>query len=340
MQFVDKTTAMKTFSIVLPVITVSTLLAVFILTGALQDMPRTISENIPSPKQKLHELMLEHPCNRWRKEQVPVSRVPDKMTGEQPHLWTYLAFLAELCFISIPVHEVKEAINLCKLRNQRPAPSKEPSISMSQQHLRSNTTLASSHRPDSGEAKSKTLAREVIDFQRKVRSPRKRLIPVTARQARTILFNTCRILLLCVWIPLLLLEYVVLLFCWPFTGHVGEPMQHDPPLRVSKRERLKRFFTAPFEFLDPNLYQSLTRRRCGGHEHRSPLPPAGRFDHTLEPLPHSYFHPDPAAGDRPPGPGRERHMALAQRLRRVMARPTFQAAYQQQYHSGTSPAAV
>jgi len=340
MQFVDKTTAMKTFSIVLPVMTVSTLLAVFILTGALQDIPRTISENIPNPKQKLHELMLEHPCKRWRKEQVPASKVPDKMPGEQPNLWTYLAFLAELCFISIPVHEVKEAINLCKLRNQRPAPSKEPSISVSQQHLRSNTTLASSHRPDSGEAKSKTLAREVIDFQRKVKSPRKRLIFVTARQTRTILFNTCRILLLCIWVPLLLLEYVVLLFCWPFTGNAGEPMQHDLPLRVSKRERLKRFFTAPFEFLDPNLYQSLTRRRCGGHEHRSPLPPAGRFDHTLEPLPHSYFHPDPAAGDRPPGPGRERHMALAQRLRRVMARPTFQAAYQQQYRSGTSPAAV
>src|SRR5271163_3903784 len=106
MQFVDKTTAMKTFSIVLPVITVSTLLAVFILTGALQDMQRIISENIPNPGRKLHELMLEHPCKGWRNGQVPASRVPVKMPGEQSNLWTYLAFLAELCFISIPVHEV------------------------------------------------------------------------------------------------------------------------------------------------------------------------------------------------------------------------------------------
>jgi hypothetical protein len=340
MQFVDKTTAMKTFSIVLPVITVSTLLAVFILTGALQDMQRTISENIPNPGQKLHELMLEHPCKRWKRGQVPASRVPVKMPGEQPNLWMCLAFLAELCFISVPVHEVKEVINLCKPLNQRPAPSKELGISMSQQHLRSNTTFASSHRPDTGEAKSKTLAREVIDFQRKIRSPRKRFIPGTARQARTTLFNAGRILLLCVWVPLLLLEYVVLLFCWPFMGHAGVPMQQDPPLRVSKREQLKHFFIAPFEFLDLDLYQSLTRRRCGGHEHRSPLPPAGRFDHTLEPLPHSYSYPDSAAGDRPPGPGREPHIALAQRLRHVMARPTFQAAYQHQYRSGTSPAAV
>jgi hypothetical protein len=340
MQFVDKTTAMKTFSIVLPAITVSTLLVVFILTGALQDMQRTISENIPNPGQKLHELMLEHPRKRWRKEQVPTLRVPVKMPGEQPNLWAYLAFLAELCFISIPVREVKEAINLCKLRNQRPAPSNEPGISMSQQHLRSNTTLASSHRPDTGEAKSKTLAREVIDYKEKIRGSRKRFIPGTAHRARTILFNTGRILLLCVWIPLLLLEYVVLLFSWPFMGHAGVPMQHDPPLRVSKREQLKHFFTAPFEFLDLDLYQSLTRRRRGGHEHRSPLPPAGRFDHALEPFPHSYFYPDPAAGGRPPGSGKEPHMALAQRLRHVIARPTFQAAYQQQYHSGTNPAAV
>jgi hypothetical protein len=343
MQFVDKTTAMKTFSVVLPVITVSTLLAVFVLTGALQDMQRTISENAPNPGQKLHELMLERPRKRWRKEQGPTSRAPVKMPGEQPNLWTSLAFLAELCFISIPVHEVKEAINLfnlCKPCNQHPAPSKEPGISMSQQHLHSNTTLASSHRMDTGEAKSKTLAREVIDFQQKIRGSRKRLTPGTARRARTTLFNTGRILLLCVWIPLLLLEYVVLLFCWPFMGHASVPMQHDPPLRVSKREQLKHFFTAPFEFLGLDLYQSLTRRRRGGHEHRSPLPPAGRFDHTLEPLPHSYFYPDPAAGDRPAGSGREPHMALAQRLRHVIARPTFQAAYQQQYHSGTNPAAV
>jgi hypothetical protein len=339
MQFVDKTTAMKTFSIVLPVITVSTLLVVFILTGALQDMQRAISENIPNPGQKLHELMLKHSCKRWRKEQVPASRVPVK-TGEQPNIWTCLAFLAEHCFISIPVHEVKEAIDLCKLRNQRPAPSNELGISMSQRHLRSNTTLASSHRPDIREARSKTLAREVIDFQRKTRSPRKRLIPGTARQARTTLFRAGRILLLCVWVPLLLLEYVVLLFCWPFMGHAGVPTQQDPPLRVSKREQLKHFFIAPFEFFDLDLYQSLTRRRRDGHEHRSPFPPTGRFDHTLEPWPHSYSYPDLAAGDRPPGPGREPHIALAQRLRHVMARPTFQAAYQQQYHSGTSPAAV
>jgi hypothetical protein len=340
MQFVDKATDMKTFSIVLPVITVSTLLAVFILTGALQDMQRTISENIPNPGQKLRELMLEHPRKRWGKGRVPASRVPVKMPREQLNLWTYLTFLAELCFINIPVHEVKEAINLCKLCNQRPAPSKELGISMSQQHLRSNTTFASSHRPDTREAKSKTLAREVIDFKRKKRSPRKRFIPGTARQARTTLFNTGRIFLLSVWVPLLLLEYVVLLFCWPFMGHAGVPMQQDPPLRVSKREKIKHFFIAPFKFLDFDLYQSLTRRRRDGHEHRSPLPPAGRFDHTLEPLPHSYSYPDPAAGDRPSGPGREPRMALAQRLRHVIARPTFQAAYQQQYHSGTSHAAV
>jgi hypothetical protein len=340
MQFVDKVTAPKTFSIILPVITASTLLAVFVLTGALRDVRKTMSEKIPNLEQKLQGLMLEHPRRRWRREQLPCSRVPVRMPGEQPRLWTYLVFLAELCFISIPVHEVREVINLYTLCSRRPVPSNAPGISMSQQHLSSNTTLASSHRPDTGESKPKTFAREVIDCQRKITSSRKRPIPSAAHQARAILFNIGRILLLCVWIPLLLLEYVALLFCWPFVRHAGAPMQQDPPLPVSKRERLKHFFTAPFELLDLDFYQSLTRRRCGGHEHRSPAPPPRPFNHSLEPLSPSHFSPDPVARNRPPGPGREPHMAFAQRLRRVMARPTFQAAYQQQYHSGTRRAAV
>lgn len=333
------TTSMKTFAVVLPVVTVSTVLAVFVLTGALQDMQKTISENIPNPGQKLRELMLEHPPKRWGKEQVCDSRA----LGEQCSLWTYIAFLAELCFISIPVHEVKKAANLYRLRNRRPAPSDRHGSSMSQQHLRSNTTLASSHKPDTREANDKSLARQLIEIKlqrAKRKSSRKRHILVTIRQARTTLFTAVRILLLCLWIPLLLLEYVALLFCCPFMGDVTTPTKHYSQLCISKRERLKRFFTAPLVFLDFDLSPFDTQRSRAEHEHRSPVPPTGPSDHALASFPHSYFYSDPVAGDRPPGPGREPHMRSAQRIRHIMARPTFQAAYQQQYPSGASPAAV
>jgi hypothetical protein len=331
------TTSMKTFTIVLPVITVSTVLAVFVLTGVLQDMPRTISENIPNPGQKLRELMQENPRKRWGKEQFRGSRA----LGEQRSLWTYLAFLVELCFISIPVNEVKKTANLCKLRDPHPASSNRPGSSISQQHLRSNTTLASSHNPDTKEANRKTRARQVIEVQlTKRKSSHKGFILVAVRQTRNALFIAIRLLLLCLWIPLLLLDYVVLLFCCPFMGDVSAPPQPNPQRRLSKRDQLKRFFTAPFAFFDIDLSQFHTRRSRAEHEHRSPVPPTEPFDHALAPFPPSYFHLDPLAGDRPPGPGRESHVRPGQRMRNIVARPTFQAAYQQQYPSGVSPAAV
>jgi hypothetical protein len=333
-----RATSMKTFSIVLPVVTVTTVLAVLVLTGALQDMQKTITENIPNPEQKLRELMLEHPPQRWRKEPFHASGVP----GEQLSPWTYLVFLADLCFISIPVHEVKEAVGLYGLRNRHPAPSNRSGSSISQQHLNSSTTLVSSHRPDTGETNARSRARLVIDLQLAERqSSRKGLILVTVQQARSTLFISVRILLVCVWVPLLLLEYVALLFCCPFMTPARAPTQANSQRRISKRERLKHFFTAPFVFLDLDLSQSHTRRRRTEHEHRSPVPPAEPFDHALSSFPQPYFYASPAAGDQPPGPGREPHMRGAQRrIRHVMAQPTFQAAWQHQRPSGPSPGAA
>jgi hypothetical protein len=281
------TTSMKTFTIVLPVITVSTILAVFVLTGALQDMLKTISENIPNPGQKLRELMQEHPRKRWGKEQFRDSRA----LGEQRSLWTYFAFLAELCFISIPVDEVKKTANLYRLRNRRPAPNNRPGTSISQQHLRSSTTLASSHRPDTREANTKNRARQVIELQlTKKKSPHKELILVTVRQARTALFIAIRILLLCLWIPLPLLDYVALLFYCPFMGDVSAPTQPDSQRRLSKREQLKRFFTAPLHILRHRPFSipypekaRRTRTSLTSSAHRT-------FDHALAPFPHSYFY--------------------------------------------------
>jgi hypothetical protein len=325
MQILPKTTDMKTFNIVLPVITVSTLLAVFVLTGAVQEVRKAISRNIPSPEQKLRELMLEHPRERWRKEQL----------GR----WTYLAFLAELCFVSIPIHEVKEAADLYGLRNRRPARANSLNGSISLQHLRSNTTLTSTLTSDNttnnGEANAKSLARQVLEVQlAEKESSRKGSILIIFRQAGTGIFIAVRILLLCLWIPLLLLEYVVLLFCCPFTGVFRATMQPDSQLRISKSEQLKRFFVAPFLLLDFDLSQFRTWRRRPEHEHRSPAPPSGPIDDLLETFPRSYFYRDPVAGNRRPGPGRESHLRGA--VRHIIARPTFQAALP----SGSSLAAI
>jgi hypothetical protein len=332
MQILPRTMSIKTFAVVLPVVTVSTVLAVFVLTGALRDMQKTMSDNMPDPKQVLCDLMLEHPRKRWGKEQFHDSRA----LREQHSPWTYLAFLAELCFISIPVYEVRKAANLYRSPKRHSAPSDRPDSSMSQQHLSSNTTPASNNRPNTREANAKTLARQLIDEVQKAnrKNSRKGHMLTLARQAGTALLIAARIVLLCLWIPLLLLEYVVLLFCCPFMGNVSVLKPPDFQRGISTRERLKHFFTAPLVFLDLDSPQLHTWRNRAEHEHRSPIPPTGPFNHALAPFPDSRFHPDASR------PGREAHGRGAQRIRHIMARPTFQAAYQQQFSSGPSSAAV
>jgi len=330
---------MKTFTIVLPVVTVSTVLAVFVLTGAIQDRQKAISSNIPSAGQKLRELMSEHPRKRWGKEQLRDSRAP----GEQHSLWTYVAFCMEFCFISIPVHEVKEAIDLYGLRKQRPAPGTRFPSSESQTYLRSNTTLTFEQRLDTRDTSAKSRARQVRERHEAERKrARKGLILGAVRQVPAALFIAVRIVLLCLWIPLLLLEYVALLFICPLTSNAIAPMQLDSQLRIGKSEQLKQLFSTPLLFLGFDLSQFRSTWRSGAeHEHRSPLPPPGIFDHPLEPFPSSHYYSDSVvAGNQPLGREREPHMRGAQRLRHAIVQPNFQAAYQQQYLSTQTPAPI
>jgi len=333
------TTSMKTFTIVLPVVTVSTLLAVFILTGTLQDMQQAISKNMPNPGQKLREFMWDHPRKKWGKEQFHHTRASE----ERRSVWKYLAFFVELCLISIPVHEVKEAVNLYGLCKRRPASGNSPSSTMSQTHLRSTTTLVSEYRPDTGEGNCKSRARQVTELKIQLaekKSARRGLILVALQQAPAVLFIAIRALLLCLWIPLLLLEYVVLLFCCPLTGGRPEPMQAASQLRISKREQVKRFFIRPFLFLGFDLSQFHIWRNRAAHEHRSPLPPSGPYNLALAPFPRSYLYPDQIAVNPTSVLGGEQRVRGAQRIRRAMAQPNFQAAYQQQPLPGSSPTAV
>ena len=331
---------MKTFGIVLLVVTISTALAIFTLTSVFRGAPRNVqktgTKSVSNPGQKLRKLMLENPT-RWGKEQFHDLQDLIKKKGS---LWMYLAFLAELCFIRIPVREVEKAVDLYGLRHRRPAPSSHPGRSMSQQHLRGNTTPDSSYRQGTGEANSKSLARQIMELQLAEREcPRKGPIFAVARKVRTTLSITVHILLLCVWIPLLLLEYVALIFCCPFIGHVGETAQRDSQPRASKREQLKHFFTAPLVFLGLDLSQSNSQRRRSEHEHRSPAPSAGSFDDAPGTFPQSYLYPGQLAGDRLPIPGRGPHTGGTRSFRNLVTQPTFQA-YRQQYPSGPIPAVV
>ena len=158
----------------------------------------------------------------------------------------------------------RKAADLYGLRNRRPVRSGGSDRPVSQQRLRGDITRPSSPRPD-----TKSLARQLIEIQEGRKRSRKGFIPLTVRQVRITLFTPVRIVLLCVWIPLLLLEYVALLFCYPFMEHSSLPTQPDSPPRTSKREQLKNFFTAPLVFLDPDLSQYRTRRERGEHDHRS-----------------------------------------------------------------------
>jgi hypothetical protein len=322
---------MKTFIIVLPVVTVSTILAVCILTGAVQDLQEAVSKTVPDPGQKLHGFMLEHRRKKWGKEQLHDMRA----SGEQIGVWKYAAFFMELCLITFPVHEVKEAINLYGLRKRRASPSNIST--MSQTNLRSTTTLTFGYGTDAGEANAKTRAQQVIEIKAKLekrKGARGSLILTTLRRAPLI---ALRILLLCLWIPLLLLEYIILLIYCPFTNNFPEPptgleSQH---VRITKREKLKGFFINPVLFLGFDPSQLYSWRR--GREHPSPLPTSGTYDHALGTLPQT---PDHKIRNGPSGLGREQHGRGAQRIRHVIAQPNFQAAYgqqQQQYLSGQNP---
>jgi hypothetical protein len=333
------TTSMKTFIIVLPVVTVSTILAVFILTGALQDVQQAISKNVPNPGQKLGEFMWQHLGTKWGKEQFYDPRAAVK----QHSVWKYLAYFVELCFISIPVHEVKEAVNLYGFCKRRPASDNSFSSTISKTHLRSNTTLASEYRPDTGEGNSKSRARQVTELKIQLaekKSARRVLILAALQQAPAVLLIAVRTLLLCLWIPLLLLEYVVLLFYCPFTSGRPEPMQFDSQLRINKREQVKQFFIRPFLFLGFDHSQFHNWRNRAVHEHRSPLPRSGPYDLGLAPLPRSRFYPDQIGVNPPPVLGRDQRVRGAQRIRHAMAQRNFQAAYQQQPLPGSSPTAV
>jgi hypothetical protein len=330
---------MKTFTIVLPVVTVSTILALFLLTGVLRDIQQAISRTIPTPGHKLRDFMLKHPRKKYGNEQLHSTRA----SGEQHSVLEYVTFSVELCFITIPVHEVREAVDLYGLRKRRPASSNRLGSTMSQRHLGSNSTITLEYRPDTGEGNAKSRVRQVKELASQLaerESGRRKLTLGAVRHARTILFIAIRILLLCLWIPLLLLEYVVLLFYCPFARGLTEPMPLDSHLRISKREQVKRFFISPLLFLGLDLSQFHTWRSRAAHEHGSPLPPTGPPDYPLAPLPQSYLYPDHTHVNRPPVLGREQHVRGAQRIRNAVAQPSFQAAYQQQYLSGPSPTAV
>jgi|SRR5579862_722250 len=279
MQILPKPTSMKTFSIVLPIVTVSTLLAVIILTGALQEMRRTLSRTIPNPRKRLLNLT-------------------DRTPGKQRGVWTCLASLAELCLVRIPVHEVKEAARLyglCDGRAAAPRSDDDGGGSITLQHLRSNTTLCTQ---DTRETGLKTRARQVLELRRAEEEAHSRNgLPATLRRA---LLLTLRFLLCLIWAPLLATEYLILLtFYCPFT-------QQPQPKIISTRQRIKRFFAAPLTLL--NLDLPVTTPALTRPDHRSPNPPtprphpsppppymrgAQRFRHiiarpTFQSLPHAY----------------------------------------------------
>jgi hypothetical protein len=269
MQILPKATSMKTFSIVLPIVTVSTLLAVFVLTGALQGVRETLSQKIPNPEPKLLNLT-------------------NKAPGQQRGFWTYLASLVELCLVRIPVHEVKEAARLYGLFHRRAVHSNDDGDSITLQHLRCNTTLASGCTQDTN---FKTRARQVLELRRAEEAHSRK--GLTLQHARHALLATLRLLLCLIWTPLLLTEYLILLiFYCPFTTKL-QP-------QTSKPQQIKYFFAAPLVLLNLDLPFATTNKRT---EHRSPKPP------------------NPGPHPSPPPP----YMRGAQRFRHIIARPTFQS---------------
>ncbi len=302
----------QSFAAVAGLMTVTTLAAVLVMMGKIQDVACVIDKLAKRYRGLLQRALAEH----LPVKAVGAGRTPDSeatVLGTDPptdiSISPFLAIASKLVLVTFPVSEIREATRLYGLLDQ-PRNGDESSVleaidmyennmssqaallggnssSGTSQHNRSQTAL---HNGSSSSVAS-TTQQDMTSLPNRVqfallecRAERPkappRVPPMVRRRAQKVLLIAARVCMLCVWIPLVLLEYLVLLI-WgglrdagSFFGLISPPSEaagdgsdgRDPATAVANNnnnrrwEKLRNFFTRPISVL------------LGGGS-RQPLPP-------------------------------------------------------------------
>jgi hypothetical protein len=221
MQTVLPQLPMRAFYIALPSVTIFTIFLVF----NLRDIVTIWGKSTQAITHSLRKVMQNHPRRVWRKEaealledraavQIPVKKRARKSTH-----WMYFVFIFVTVLVTLPRHELKTAIGLYGLRKR-----------VEKQVIE----------PNAPEEKGRAWRIRAVQEEAKRMRPLDRLpLPlrwifkpawVTLRFG----FNSLRFLCLSIWIPLLILDLVVVL-----TGNLVNSIYRffnpKPPAPVTER---------------------------------------------------------------------------------------------------------
>lgn len=207
---IPKTLPMSAFAITLPSITVLTILLVFNLQSII-DIWEKISSNITA---SLRELMKNHNRQDWRDtanalyadklaRQPPVKKAPRRSSH-----WVYALFILEAVTVSFPVSEIENAYR--RLRHLFSSATADPYL------LQETAGIKDGEQPTNLSRAQRVKYAKEAEKKREQRvgtshfNPLKALIRLIVKLSKVALATT-RTMLLIFWIPLVALEYVLLL---------------------------------------------------------------------------------------------------------------------------------
>ncbi|KAJ9232409.1 hypothetical protein DTO166G5_4729 [Paecilomyces variotii] len=226
---IPHTLPMSAFAITMPSITVFTVLLVFNLQTIMDAFEKFGSDITRS----MRELMKSHNRQDWRDtaNALHVDRIarqpPVKRTKPQSSHWVYALFVLEAITVSFPVSEIENAYR--RIRSLFSQPSADPYLLQETAGIPEGEEAATLSR-----AQKVKYAKEAEKRRNKQSSirhfhPLKLFVRLIVHLSK-IAVATMRTILLVIWIPLVMLEYGLLL-CWffisPPTSLFGNPEEDE-----------------------------------------------------------------------------------------------------------------
>jgi hypothetical protein len=336
MQMISQHTSMRSFSIVLLVTTISTVLSVFVLTGALHRMQRDSGKAAINfickhsyfvENKLLNPLPEESRTRRAKKFSRIGKKIEERADGD---LWQYVCVAAEFCFVVIPVVEINSALRFYGLLDhQKNATNKRLYGTTSPTHLcGSKLGAISKLNLGDSEIRSKCRAQQIREVKlaeviESRNTPRNSIMS----KVLIVLLIAVRVLLLFVWIPLVIFEYtILLLLALPLIRRNAKVKPSGRSRPTSKRETLALFFTAPLLYLGLNICQFQAQEQL--HDAETPqVTPRSAYTKRCH---SSTSLSGQRVTDHTPRSNFEPSMQASQQWRHVVSQSAFQRYQEQQ----------
>ena len=226
------TMPIKVFIITLPVVFLATAFLVFNLEELVDALQRFSLNTTEWMRQR----MLEHRSKNWKvaatrlQEDRIATELPIKKRPRKTTKWMYLLFALQAILVSIPVYEVRCAVNLYRRRAWAAGAGKKAARHGSLQLTRSDSSILAK-KVRAGEKRRQAYKK------RELKQSRFALATLNTIRVTWLLVRQCvRLMLLVVWLPLLVVELFILylatmvLFVW--RGGAQTPI--DPTLAEQK----------------------------------------------------------------------------------------------------------